>query len=461
MKRGRKKKVHNYAERHWEFSEPKRVVVTGLGAITPIGNTVDDYWESLTAGKHGFAPISRFNPKDFNMKASLAAEIKDFSAEDYLPKAEIKRTDKHQILAIAAATQAVEDSKLLETPLNRARFGVYIGSGIGGLDTMVEQAKVMADKGPDRVSPFMITKMIANMASGVVAIKFAARGPTLPVVSACATATHSIGEAFRAIKHGYATAILAGGAESCINPLGVGGFTTAQALSTASDPDSASIPFDKRRHGFVMGEGAAVLVLEEYEHAKARNAKIYCEITGYGNTCDAYHITAPDPSAICTEWMILQAFEEGGIGYQNVAKAAERLYINAHGTSTPLNDATETLAIKRVFRELADFYYKALSKEEYEDFLNSRENLAYKVAISSTKSMTGHLLGAAGAVEAIACVKALQTGIIPPTIGYKEPDEACDLDYTVNVARKLPIEWAFSTSLGFGGHNAGILFRSV
>ncbi|MCL2017030.1 MAG: beta-ketoacyl-ACP synthase II [Defluviitaleaceae bacterium] len=459
MKRGRKKKdvVHHYPTYRW-WEEPRRVVVTGLGAVTPIGNNVDDYWASLTAGKHGFAPISRFNPKDFNMKASLAAEIKDFSAEDYVPKAEIRRTDKHQILALAAATQAMEDSKFLESRFNPKLFGVYIGSGIGGLDTMVAQAKVMADKGPDRVSPFMITMMIANMASGVVAIKFGATGPTLPVVSACATATHSIGEAFRAIKHGYATAILAGGAESCINPLGVGGFTTAQALSTATDPDTASIPFDNRRNGFVMGEGAGVLLLEDYEHAKRRKAKIYCEISGYGNTCDAHHITAPEPNAHSTSAMIIRAFDEGGIKGVNVENIVDKLYINAHGTSTPLNDATETLAIKRAFAELMVHYY---SKDSVLEEIQSKENLAYKVAISSTKSMTGHLLGAAGAVEAIACVKALQTGVIPPTIGYKEPDPACDLDYTVNVARNLPIEWAFSTSLGFGGHNAGVLFRSV
>jgi 3-oxoacyl-[acyl-carrier-protein] synthase II len=275
--------------------------------------------------------------------------------------------------------------------------------------------------------------MIANMASALVAIKLNAKGINLPIVTACATATHSIGEAFRAIKHGYADAIFAGAAESSINPLGVGGFTSALALSTSNDPNNASMPFDKRRNGFVMGEGAGVLLLESYEHAKARNAKIYCEIKGYGNTCDAHHITAPHPEAEGTALMMKQTFAEAGVFPD------EKLYINAHGTSTPLNDAAETLAIK-----------KGLGEE-----------LARKIAVSSTKSMTGHLLAAAGGVEAIACIKALETGILPPTIGYKEPDPACDLDYVPNTARKANIDKALSMSLGFGGHNAGILFTKT
>ena len=408
----------------------KKVVVTGLGCVTPVGNDVASFWDSLMAGRHGFAPISLFD--NTGMKAKIAAEVKNFAPEQYVAKGEIKRTDRYQLFAIGAAIQAVADGGI-EGQVDPGRFGVYIGSGIGGLDTLVAQTGVMRDKGPDRVSPFMVTMMIANMASALVAIKSNARGVNLPIVSACATATHSIGEAFRAIKHGYADAILAGAAESSINTLGVGGFTSALALSTSGDPDNASIPFDKRRHGFVMGEGAGVLLLESYEHAKARNAKIYCEISGYGNTCDAFHITAPHPEAEGTAAMIKQAFAEAGL------EPDEMLYYNAHGTSTPLNDAAETVALK-----------KALG-----------EKLAYKVPISSTKSMTGHLLGAAGGVEAIAAVKAIETGIAPPTIGYKEPDPACDLDYVPNMARKVAVNKAFSASLGFGGHNAGILFSAI
>ncbi|MCL1998452.1 MAG: beta-ketoacyl-ACP synthase II [Turicibacter sp.] len=408
----------------------KRVVITGLGCITPVGNDVETFWGAITAGKHGFTSVTRFD--NANMKAKVAAEVKDFNAELYLPKSDFKRTDRHQMFAVAAATQAVEDAGI-QGAVDPLRFGVYVGSGIGGLDTMVAQAEVMTKRGADRVSPFLIPMMIANLAAGLVAIKFNAKGANLPLVSACATATHSIGEAFRAIKHGYADAILAGGAESSLNALGVGGFTSAQALSTSADPDNASMPFDKRRNGFIMGEGAGILVLESYEHAKARNAKIYCEIVGYGNTCDAYHVTAPHPKAEGTVNMIKQAFQESQLAPD------EKLYINAHGTSTPLNDATETLAIKRAVGE----------------------QLAYKIPISSTKSMIGHLLGASGGVEAIAAVKALEMGIIPPTANYKEPDPACDLDYVPNTARPYAIDKAFSTSMGFGGHNAGVLFTKL
>ena len=408
----------------------KRVVVTGLGCVTPVGNDVAAFWDSLMAGRHGFDFITRFDT--FGMKAKIAAEVKDFDPEEYVPKKDLRKTDRHQMFALAAADQAVTDGGI-ENNIDPARFGVYIGSGIGGLDTLLAQSDVMRDKGPDRVSPFMITMMIANMASALVAIRWRAKGVNLPVVSACATATHSIGEAFRAIKHGYADAILAGAAESCINPLGVGGFTSAQALSVSSDPNNASMPFDARRNGFVMGEGAGVLLLESYEHAKGRNAKIYCEISGYGNTCDAFHITAPQPEAEGTSAMIKQAFAEANI------EPDAKLYINAHGTSTLLNDATETLAIKK----------------------SIGEDLARKIVISSTKSMIGHLLGAAGGAEAIACVKALETGMVPPTAGYKEPDPACDLDYVPNTARKVDIDKAFSTSLGFGGHNAGLLFTKM
>ncbi|MCL2577680.1 MAG: beta-ketoacyl-ACP synthase II [Defluviitaleaceae bacterium] len=406
----------------------KRVVITGLGCISPVGNDIKTFWESLTQGKHGFSEITKFDAS--NMKAKIAGEVKNFSPENYIEKSEIKRTELYCQYAIAAATEAMDDSKLADS-VSPERFGVYIGSGIGGLGTMVAQTETMLNRGPDRISPFLIPMMIANMASGLVAMRYNARGVNLPVVSACATATHAIGEAFRAIKFGYADAILAGGAEASINMLGIGAFTTALALSTASDPDNASIPFDMRRNGFIMGEGAGVLVLEEYERAVKRSAKIYCEISGYGNTCDAFHITSPRPDAAETSRMIKLALEESQL------LPDEKIYINAHGTSTPLNDKSETLAIK-----------KALGEE-----------LAYKIPISSTKSMTGHMLGAAGAVEAIAAVKALETGIVPPTIGYKEPDPECDLYYVPNTARTFDANKALSLSLGFGGHNAGILFN--
>ena len=405
----------------------KRVVVTGLGCITPVGNDTDSFWSSIVKGIHGFGSITKFDAE--NLKVKVVGEVKDFNPSDYIDKSEIKRTDLYAQYAIAAAVQAVSDSGI-EGKVAQDRFGVYVGSGIGGLSTMISQAEVMFAKGADRVSPFLVPMMIANIASGLVAIKFNAQGINLPVISACATATNAIGEAFRAIKHGYADAIITGGAEASITNLGIGGFTTAMAHSTASDPDNASMPFDKRRNGFIMGEGAGIIILEEYEHAVNRNAEIYCEISGYGNTCDAYHITAPNPEAEGTARMIRLAFEEAGV------KPDDKTYVNAHGTSTPLNDKAETLAIKKAFGENA-----------------------YKIPISSTKSMVGHMLGAAGGVEAIAAVKALQTGIVPPTAGYKEPDLDCDLDYVPNTSRKCEINKAFSTSLGFGGHNAGILFN--
>lgn len=407
----------------------KRVVVTGLGCITPVGNDVASLWDSLISGRHGFAPITRFDTSD--MKVKLTAEVKNFSPELYIEKGEIRKTDLYAQYAIAAAVQAVEESGIVGT-VEPERLGAYIGSGIGGMTTYLTETEKLLTKGPSRISPFFIPMMIGNMASALVAIKFKAKGPNLPVMTACATSTHAIGEAFHAIKHGYADAVIAGGTDASINKLAVAGFTSCMALSDSNDPDSCSTPFDKRRSGFVMGEGAGVVVLEEYEHAKARGAHIYCEMKGYGNTCDAYHITAPDPEADGGARMISLAFEESGL------VPDEKLYINPHGTSTPLNDKTETMAIKKVLG-----------------------NLAYKIPISSTKSMTGHALGAAGGIEAIAAIKALETGIVPPTIGYKEPDPECDLDYVPNVARKCDIDKAMSLSLGFGGHNAGILFCRI
>lgn len=407
----------------------RRVVVTGLGIISPVGNDVDTFWQNLVAGKYGFGEVTKFDASE--LKVRIAAEVKDFNPGTCMEKSELRRTDLFAQYALAAAAQAVEESGI-NGNIKPSRFGVYVGSGIGGISTFITETEKSFTKGPGRVSPFFIPMMIANMASALVAMKYNAQGPNLPVVSACATSTHAIGEAFRAIKFGYADAIITGGAEAAINPLAMCGFINCMALSTANDPDNSSIPFDKRRDGFVMGEGAGIIILEEYEHAVKRNAKIYCEISGYGNTCDAYHITAPHPEALGATEMIRIAMEESGLA------ADEKLYINPHGTSTPLNDKTETLAIKKAFGELA-----------------------YKIPISSTKSMIGHMLGAAGGAEAIATVKTMETGIIHPTVGYKEPDPDCDLDYVPNTARKCDIDKALSISLGFGGHNAGIVFNKI
>ncbi|NLC33178.1 MAG: beta-ketoacyl-ACP synthase II [Clostridiales bacterium] len=403
----------------------RKVVITGMGLVSPVGNNVTDFWTSLINGKCGIGPITRYDTSDFKVK--IAAEVKDFDPSGIMDKSEIRRSDLFTRYAMVAAHQAMQDSGLEQ--MDKDRLGVYIGSGIGGISTMVDECIKLQTQGPHRVSPFMVPMMIANIAAGQVAIRYGARGPCLPVVTACATSSHAIGEAFRAIAHGYADVIISGGAEASIVALSVAGFTSSMALSLRNDPQSSSIPFDKRRDGFVMGEGAGVLILEAYEHAKARNAKIYAEVSGYGNTCDAYHITSPLPDASSASKAIQNALNESGI------KPDEHLYINAHGTSTPLNDKTETLAIKKALGEAAQH-----------------------TVISSTKSMTGHMLGAAGAVEAIACVLALKNGIVPPTIGYKEPDPDCDLDYTPNHARQLPLTSALSISLGFGGHNACLAF---
>lgn len=407
----------------------KRVVVTGLGCVTPVGNDVNSYFESLINGRHGFREITSFDTSD--MKVKIAAQVKDFDPQRYLKKSEIRRTDLYAQFAVAAATQAVEESGIAGS-VEPERFGVYMGSGIGGISTFVSETEKLLTMGPDKISPFFIPMMIGNIASALIAMRFGAKGVNLPVVTACSTSTHAIGEAFRAIKYGLADAIIAGGSEAAINKLAMAGFTQCMALSQTNKVDESSIPFDKRRNGFVIGEGAGALLLEEYSHAKKRGAYIYCEISGYGNTCDAYHITAPDPQAEGSARMISLAFKESGL------VPDERLYINPHGTSTELNDKTETLAIK-----------KALG------------GLAYKIPVSSTKSMTGHCLGGAGGIEAVAAVKVLQTGIIPPTIGYKEPDPECDLDYVPNKAREQAVDKALSISLGFGGHNAGILFNRI
>lgn len=407
-----------------------RVVITGIGVISPVGNDAGTFFDSLTAGKNGIGPITRFDTADH--KATLAAEVKGFDPEAAgIERAQAKRMDMFAQYALAAAIQAMDDSGVGET-VAPERLGVYVGSGIGGMQTFVADTEKLLTRGPGRVSPFFIPMMIGNMGTGNIAIRFNAQGPSLPVVTACATSSNAIGEAFRAIKHGYADAIIAGGAEATIIPLAVAGFSNMKALSTSNDPDQASLPFDARRGGFVMGEGAGIVVLEEYEHAVKRGAKLYAELAGYGNTCDAYHITAPHPEAVGAANAMKLALEEAGY-------RGEPLYINAHGTGTPMNDRVETLAIR-----------KALG-----------EDAARAALISSTKSMTGHMLGAAGGVECIAAALALKNGVVPPTINLREPDPECDLNYVPNQAVQADIRVALSSSLGFGGHNGVLALRKV
>lgn len=412
------------------MSENRRVVVTGMGAITPVGNNVKDTWEGLKSGKNGIAPITLFDTENF--KAKLGAEVKDFNPRDYLEVNEVLRTDRYAQFAVAAAQQAVEESGI-EGTVAPKRFSVIFGTGIGGINTFETEYGKLMEKGPRRVSPLFIPMMIANMASGMIAIRHDCRGSAMPAVTACASGSNAIGEAMRLIRHGYADAAIAGGAEAAISPSAIAGFVNMKALSTSEDPETASLPFDKRRGGFVIGEGAVALILEEYEHAKARGAKIYGEVCGYGSTCDAHHITAPHPEARGGAQAMADAMREAGYTEN------DRVYVNAHGTGTPMNDSLETIAIK-----------KALGEEA-----------AKRAYVSSTKSMTGHMLGAAGAIEALACLFALNEGIIPPTINLKEQDEACDLNCVPNTAVKADIDLALSNSLGFGGHNACLAFRKV
>lgn len=408
----------------------RRVVVTGMGAITPIGKSVNEFFDNVVAGKCGIDFISNFNTDAYSVK--LAAAVKDFNPVDYMDAKKARRMDRFSQLAVAAAKEAVESSGLDFANTDMERVGVIVGSGIGALDDIEKETNTIRDKGPKRVNPLFIPMTITNMAAGNIAIQYEIKGICTNVVTACATGSNCIGEAFRNIKHGYQDIMLAGGTEGAITPLSVAGFQSLTALSTSQDPLRASIPFDKERNGFVMGEGAGILVLEEYEHAKARNAKIYAEVVGYGSTSDGYHITAPTPDGNGGARAMLRAMEEAGITPKEVS------YINAHGTSTEANDAAETLAIKKAMGEYA-----------------------YKIPVSSTKSMIGHLLGAAGAVEAIVCVKSIEKSYIPATIGYKVPDEECDLDYVPNVGRKQTVSYAMSNSLGFGGHNATLIFRSM
>ena len=412
------------------MAENRRVVVTGLGVVSPVGSSMETAWNNLVSGYNGIGPITYFDTT--NYKAKLGAQVKDFDPMNYMDRSEMLRSDKFVQYAMGAVVQAVEESGVIGT-LPPERVGVYFGSGIGGLNTISAEIGKLESRGPHRVSPLCVPMMIPNMAAGSIAIRYNCQGGAMPAVTACASGSNAIGEALRTIRHGYADAIIAGGAEASIVPVGIAGFINMKALSVAEDPNAASLPFDARRGGFVIGEGAAALVLEEYEHAKARGAKIYGEICGYGSTCDAYHITAPHPEALGGARAMVQALEEAGY------TGNERVYINAHGTGTPLNDSGETLAIK-----------KAMGEEN-----------AHKALISSTKSMTGHMLGAAGAMEALVCLKVLETGLVPPTINLLHPDPACDLNYVPNSAVQAQIDLCVSNSLGFGGHNASLAFRKV
>lgn len=408
----------------------RRCVITGLGAVTPLGNTVEEYWNGLKNGVCGIDYIKKFDTTDYKVK--IAAEIKDFDPEQYMTKKDVKRNDLFAIYALAAGMQAFEDSKLDMEKEDADRIGVIVGSGVGGLMTMEEQVKRLTDKGPSRVSPLFITMTIGNMAAGNIAIRVGAKGVCEDIVTACATGTNAIGTAFRNIKHGYLDACIAGGAEGAICGIGVAGFTNLTALSTEEDPKKACRPFDKERNGFVMGDGSGILVLEELEHALARGAKIYGEVVGYGATADAYHVTLPEPTGEGAAKAMKFAMQEAGITPEQVG------YINAHGTSTHANDVGETKAIK----------------------LAMGEECAKNIPISSTKSMTGHLLGAAGAIEAIACVKALEEGFLPPTINYHTPDEECDLVIFQMREGVVPdAQYALSNSLGFGGHNGVLCFK--
>ncbi|MBR2162940.1 MAG: beta-ketoacyl-ACP synthase II [Bacteroidales bacterium] len=411
----------------------KRVVVTGTGVISPVGNDVKTYWQNLLGGVCGIDFIKSIQTDDLPVK--IAGEVKDFDPSAYeIENPFVRKQDKFTVYAVAAAWQAVKESGLCASEeggnVDPFRFGVYIGSGIGGLNTLVRESEKVLKEGYKWVSPLFIPTMISNIAAGNIAIRNHACGPCLPVVTACATSTHAIGEAYRAIRHGYADAIIAGGSEACITQLGIAGFANAKALSKAEDPKYASLPFNRNRAGFVMSEGAAMLVLEEYEHALARGAEIIAEVCGYGNTCDAYHVTAPRPDGKTQAAAIRQALDEAGYTSEDV------LYINAHGTGTALNDVAETAAFKLAFGEDA-----------------------YKAHVSSIKGAIGHLLGAAGAAEAVAAVLALKNGVVPPTINLDDIDPECDLDYTPNVPVEAPLTIAISDSLGFGGHNGCLAFR--
>jgi len=407
----------------------RRVVVTGMGLVIPTGIGVETAWENVCEGKSGIGPLTRFDTKGFDTK--IAGEVKSFNPELYIDKKEIKKMDLFIHFAIAAAKEALEDAQLVITPENSEQIGVIVGTGLGGLPSLERYHKILLEKGPGRISPFFIPMLIANLASGQIAIQFGPKGPNTCVVTACATGAHCIGDAFRVIVYGDAEAMIAGGTEANITPLTIGGFNSMKALSTRNDePEKASRPFEKNRDGFVVAEGAGIIILEELQFALKRKAKIYGELVGYGYTGDAYHITAPSPDGDGAVRCMRMAIKDAGLKPEDVD------YINAHGTSTPLNDLTETIAIKTVFGDHAK-----------------------KVPVSATKSMTGHLLGAAGSTEAIFTVLAIRDGIMPPTINYEEPDPQCDLDYVPNAARRKPLKIAMSNAFGFGGTNATLVFK--
>ena len=409
--------------------DPKRVVITGLGLVTPLGIGVDQSWSGLTAGRSGIRRITRFDASAF--QTQIAGEVEGFDPEDYIEPKEVKKMDRFIHFGVAAATMAMEDSGLKIDEHNAARTGVFVGAGMGGLPAIEHYHKILLERGPRRITPFFIPMLIINLAAGQISIKFGAKGPNSAVATACATGSHAIGDAFKVIQRGDADAMIAGGTESVITMMGIGGFNAMKALSTRNDePEKASRPFDRDRDGFVMGEGAGILILEELTHAVRRGARIYAEIVGYGLTGDAYHITAPAPEGEGAARCMEMALKDGGVEPQQVG------YINAHGTSTKYGDEIETAAIKTVFADHAK-----------------------KMAVSSTKSMTGHLLGAAGGVEAVISVMSMHTGIIPPTINLDNPDPECDLDYVPHAARKAEVEYALSNSFGFGGTNACLLFK--
>lgn len=406
----------------------RRVVITGMGALTPIGNDVDTFWNNAKEGKLGIDFITLIDKELTDVK--IAGEVKDFNPDEIIGKKEAKRLDRYAQMSLVASDEAIKSSGIDLEKEDLDRFGVMVGSGIGGFETVESECSKIATGKSKRISPFFIPMAIINLGAGNIAIKYGLKGPCTSVVTACATGTNNIGESFRLIKHGYADVMLAGGSEAPITRMAIGGFHSMKALNSVNDPKKASIPFDKDRSGFVMGEGAGIVLMESLEHAKARGANILAEVVGYGSTCDAYHITSPDPDGTGAAKAMEQAINEAGINANEVS------YINAHGTSTQLNDKFETIAIKKVFGEDS-----------------------YNIPISSTKSMTGHLLGAAGAIETIICVKSLQDGFIPPTIGYETKDEELDLDYTPNVGKKAVVEYALTNSLGFGGHNATLLLK--
>ena len=410
--------------------EKRRVVITGMGLVSPVGNDVESSFKALVEGKNGIDFITLMDASDWKVK--IAGEVKNLNFEEYIDKKEIRRADRVTNLGIVAATQAFEQSKLDLEKIDPFRFGTFVGSGIGGLTTIFDETKTSVTRGQDRISPFFIPNSIINMVGAKIGIKYGAKGPNLPMVTACSAATNSIGEAFRYIRDGYLDICFAGGAEAPINELGLGGFSSLKALDFSNDPEYASRPFDKTRTGFVIAEGAGVMILESYDHAVARNADIIAEVVGYGTTADAYHMTAPDEDAVGITACIDLALKDANL------KPEDLEYINAHGTSTVLNDRLETLGIK-----------KALGDH------------AYNVSISSTKSMTGHALGAAGAIESIAVIKALETSLIPPTIHIRETDPDCDLDYTPNVFKKRDMTYSMNINIGFGGQNAAVIFKKV